>query len=359
MSSRATRYDAARQNPTHTNHAAAAGAALLAGASARLAITLLVALGTLAAGAPARAWPGTVAHVEGRARNPNPFPRPASLEGAVQFWRSIFTRYESHQTVLHDRKNMNVIWEVIPLPTDADGNVLEQQARARVRARTKALRQRLRQLAAAGTPQTPEDKILFSLVGYDADRIAGAAKRVRAQRGVADHFRKGLQRARNWLGKIYTILDAEGVPREIVALPFVESMFNPDARSSAGAAGLWQLMPGTAGDYGLRVNRRQDERLVVPKATRAAARLLRDNYEMLGTWPLAITGYNHGPYGVRRAVNELGSRELAYLIEHYKKSTWGFASKNFYAEFLAVLDILRELDPTEAAIAFESQSAAR
>ena len=71
--------------------------------------------------------------------------------------------------------------------------------------------------------------------------------------------------------------------------------------------------------------------------------MLRANYRMLGTWPLAITAYNHGPNGVRRAVQLVGSTDLVYLIDNYQRSTWGFASKNFYAEFLAALAIVRDL----------------
>ena len=78
------------------------------------------------------------------------------------------------------------------------------------------------------------------------------------------------------------------------------------------------------------------------ESTRAAAKMLGQNYRMLDNWPLAITGYNHGPYGVKRAVKKVGSTNLVYLIEHYKKDTWGFASKNFYAEFLAAVSILTD-----------------
>ena len=67
----------------------------------------------------------------------------------------------------------------------------------------------------------------------------------------------------------------------------------------------------------------------VMKATGAAAKLLKRNYKLLKSWPLAVTGYNHGAYGVKRAIRDVGSRELVDLIENYKKSTWGFASKNF------------------------------
>ena len=83
----------------------------------------------------------------------------------------------------------------------------------------------------------------------------------------------------------------------------------------------------------------------VMKATGAAAKLLKRNYKLLKSWPLAVTGYNHGAYGVKRAIRDVGSRELVDLIENYKKSTWGFASKNFYAELIAMIRIYEGLGP--------------
>ena len=71
------------------------------------------------------------------------------------------------------------------------------------------------------------------------------------------------------------------------------------------------------------------------KSTRAAAKLLRRNYELLGTWPLAITAYNHGQNGLKRAVQEAGTTDLVFLVTSYSKENWGFSSKNFYAGFLA------------------------
>ena len=83
------------------------------------------------------------------------------------------------------------------------------------------------------------------------------------------------------------------------------------------------------------------------KATWAAAKMLRQNHNKLGNWPLAITGYNHGPNGMYRAVKQVGSDDLMVLIKKYEKSTWGFASKNFYAELLAALSLLEEHIPKE------------
>jgi membrane-bound lytic murein transglycosylase D len=82
-----------------------------------------------------------------------------------------------------------------------------------------------------------------------------------------------------------------------------------------------------------------DERLDPFKSTVAAARLLEQNRSTTGSWPLAITAYNHGAAGVRRAVRKLGTHDIATIVRKYRSRTFGFASRNFYLEFLAAADV--------------------
>jgi membrane-bound lytic murein transglycosylase D len=97
-------------------------------------------------------------------------------------------------------------------------------------------------------------------------------------------------------------------------------------------------MPATARRY-LRVDHAQDERLDPFASTEAAALLLKQNYSVLQDWPLAITAYNHGLSGVRRAQRELGTGDIAEIVNRYRGERFGFASRNFYAAFLAAVDI--------------------
>jgi membrane-bound lytic murein transglycosylase D len=120
----------------------------------------------------------------------------------------------------------------------------------------------------------------------------------------------------------------------------VESSYNPRAVSKAGAVGLWQFMPVTARRY-LRVDGRIDERLDPMKASEAAALLLKQNYAVLKSWPLAITAYNHGIAGVRRAVRVTGTHDLGEIAKRYETDRFGFASRNFYAAFLAAVEVSR------------------
>ena len=132
------------------------------------------------------------------------------------------------------------------------------------------------------------------------------------------------------------------VPTIITRLPFVESMFNTKAQSKVGASGIWQFMPQTARRF-ILLTPIVDERNSPIKATRAAAKLLSENFQELGSWPLAITAYNHGSIGLTKAIRFLGSRDIGRIVESYESPSFGFASRNFYAEFLAAARSFSEL----------------
>ncbi len=170
-----------------------------------------------------------------------------------------------------------------------------------------------------------------------------AIGRIRFQLGQADRFHEGLIRAASWEAHIARVLEQHGVPKEIAALPHVESSFNPAAYSKVGAAGLWQFMPSTAKRF-MRVDSLVDERLDPYSATEAAANLMLYNYRLLGSWPLAVTAYNHGPGGLRRAQEQLGTSDIAVIVKRYQGATFGFASRNFYVSFLAALEVDRNAE---------------
>jgi membrane-bound lytic murein transglycosylase D len=123
-------------------------------------------------------------------------------------------------------------------------------------------------------------------------------------------------------------------PLELVALPHVESSYNPDARSHVGASGIWQFTRSTGRRF-LEVDHILDERNDPWAATTAAARLLAYNHSIAGNWPMAITAYNHGLAGVRRAMRQYGDTAYVDILRKYRGRTFGFASRNFYVAFLA------------------------
>jgi membrane-bound lytic murein transglycosylase D len=204
----------------------------------------------------------------------------------------------------------------------------------------------LRRIAAALTNESgrdalsEEDKRLLAMWGPNPSAIVlrDATQRIRFQLGQADRFKEGLIRSSTWQPHIAETFANQGLPSELAVLPHVESSFNAAAYSKVGAAGLWQFMRSTGRRY-MRVDDAVDERLDPYRSTEAAAQLLAYNYRVLGSWPLALTAYNHGAAGMRRARETVGSDDFVKINRTYTSRTFGFASRNFFPSFLAALTI--------------------
>ena len=235
----------------------------------------------------------------------SPFPLPAGLKDAVEFWKRIFTRYGFAEVVMFDPLDPGRIYSVLRATDNEQGRALVDKERARI------------------------------VADYD---LVDDETRIRSQRGAKEHFAEGLKISGRYMAQMQRIFRDEGVPVELAYLPLVESSFNIRARSVVGALGMWQFMPETGKKF-MRVDTTVDERRDPMASTRGAARLLKENFRILGSWPLAITAYNHGTEGILRAVKTVESDNLVDLIRRYQSPAFGFASKNFYAEFLAVVDI--------------------
>ncbi len=179
-------------------------------------------------------------------------------------------------------------------------------------------------------------------INAERSRIAAAygvdIERVKAQRGIKERTAAGIKRSGRYISQIKQIFRERGLPPELTYLPIVESSYEIGARSSVGALGIWQFMPRTGREY-MRVNSSVDERRDPIESSRAAASYLKQAYENLGSWPLAITSYNFGQAGMARAVAEVGSANLVDLIERYNHPHLGFPPKQFYAEFVAAVEI--------------------
>jgi len=156
-----------------------------------------------------------------------------------------------------------------------------------------------------------------------------------------NRVRDGIERSHMYLDYVKSEFEKANLPIELAYLPHVESSFNFKAYSRVGAAGIWQFMPATAKFYKLKVSKEVDERLDPIKSTKAAVRLLRDNYRQLESWPLAITGYNHGVNSMRKAVKKFGTNDFSKIFLKYNHDTFEFASKNFYPSFLAAVEVAK------------------
>ena len=270
------------------------------------------------------------------------FSYPPELEPDVRFWIRVYTEVTTEQGLLHDAWYLGLVYEVLrfdPADSPRQRERIVEQAKTRYAAL-------LRRFAAGDTDNlTEHERRILHAFGEKTTpaEFREAIERIRFQLGQADRFHEGLIRAQAYEASISRVLADRGVPPEIGALPHVESSFNPAAYSRVGAAGLWQFMPGTARRY-MRVDGVVDQRLDPYSATEAAANLMLYNYRLLGSWPLAVTAYNHGPGGLRHAEDELGTSNIAVIVKRYQGATFGFASRNFYVAFLAALEVDRNAE---------------
>jgi len=256
--------------------------------------------------------------------NDTQFPEPESLAPAVRFWASTFTQYGCRDVIVHDRIEPGLVYDVIRDVGPGDD--------ARVQAAIQAAVDRLERAKRA----EPTTLALFVTPVATPDTLA----RIRTHRGMREAFAQGLTAERLFRNVVRRALAAEKLPADLAALPLVESSYHPGLVSTAHAVGLWQLTAGVADRY-VRVDGKVDERRDPGRASVAAAAYLRDLYDQFGSWPLAITAYNHGPTGVQRARETVHSDDLGELVRRYEGPGFGFASRNFYAEFLAARHVLR------------------
>ena len=165
------------------------------------------------------------------------------------------------------------------------------------------------------------------------------------QKGYPKNFAAGLARSRKYVPYIRQEFERAGLPQDLVWLAMVESQFSPKIDSRVGAGGMWQFMRPTGRNYGLRADTEIDERYDWKKSTKAAIQYLTYLYQMFeGNWPLAVTAYNRGEYGMLRAIEAGGGeRDLATLIStppasnHIPEET-----KQFYAKLLASVIVARD-----------------
>ena len=265
-----------------------------------------------------------------------PFPRPAGVESNVQFWVDVFTGYGERDFVIHDRDQIWRTYQVMHLPGEgAPGRSDIDSLNGYLKDKYATI---LNRLATGQAPANYEERRVADLFkGEPLSAYALAAQNLRVQQGMREQFQEGLLRSRYYRPTMERIFRAAGLPPELVTLAEVESGFESRAKSGAGAVGIWQFTRGTGREY-MRITRYHDDRLNPTTETEAAAQLLRTNYATLGNWPLAITAYNYGTGGMATAASEYHS-DYESIVRNYSGSRFGFASKNYYPEFLAALQV--------------------
>jgi membrane-bound lytic murein transglycosylase D len=174
-------------------------------------------------------------------------------------------------------------------------------------------------------PPVPDSGLATSEIPMTTNRVVNQSISY-LQDEPDGHVKRWLRRVQVYGPMIDHILAEENVPRDLKYLAMAESGLNPRARSWAGAVGMWQFMPSTGRRYGLSINPWVDERRDPEKATRAAARHLRDLYEQFGDWHLAMAGFNCGAGCVRRALRHTDAEDPTYwdAYDHLPQETRGY-----------------------------------
>jgi len=289
------------------------------------------------------------------------FPLHKDMKPAYHFWVKIFSQYNTNEYVIHDSRKMNIIYEVVKLGVLDESRIDEPHTKTQkqfLKDKIKYYKKILNDLATIHpdtTKMNTEQKRVYALLSdfkYKND-FYNAMDQLRIQKGQKNRFRRGLEVSGRYMPFLKKIFKKYNLPEELTFLPHVESSFNYKAYSKVGAAGIWQFTRGTGKQY-LKITYEIDERLDPILVTEAAAKLLKRNYDELGSWPLAITAYNSGLYGMKRAKKKLKTTELNDIIKRYKSRYFKFASRNFYCEFVAAVHVVQNYQNYFGSIDFES-----
>ena len=287
---------------------------------------------------------------DGDSRVDKQFAVSETLRERVGFWFDVYTKYDQNRRIIHHQKFPWIIFKVVDVSDIINADTPRVRWLRNVKADTfvKAEQAKVRTALtriAKGVPleklNEEEKSVADALAPLKTKNLKTTAREaladLRVQTGQRNFFVEGLAVSPRYLSSMEKIFRAKKLPIELTRLPFVESSFNKQAVSKVGASGIWQFM-GNTGRKFLIVNGKIDERRSPFKASEAAAMLLRENHMILGrSWPLAITAWNHGPAGVRKACKAAHSKDLGTVVAKYHSKSFDFASSNFYSEFLGAL----------------------
>ena len=174
----------------------------------------------------------------------------------------------------------------------------------------------------------------FSMPDLDTDLVRKQEQWYLAR---PDYIERMTERSRMYIFHVVEELELRGMPTELALLPYIESAFNPQAISSAKAAGLWQFMPGTGRDFQLTQNVLRDDRRSVLESTRAALDYLQMLHDMFGDWHLALAAYNWGQGNVSKAIER---NKAAGLPTGYLDLNMPAETRNYVPKLQAVKDII-------------------
>lgn len=272
----------------------------------------------------------------------------------VRFWFGIYTRYDSNQVVIHDKDNLGIIYGVLDFTNLKDGNVNRYAKAAIVQKiineKIQEIKATLSDLSQAKTDSNLSLSLLKTLMDNNMAPPQDPVERnkffeyrvsnIRTQTGQRDSIGAGINRMQPYSLFFKVLFNKFQMPPELTAIPFLESSFNNIAESKVGALGIWQFMPYMGSHFMPKRSESVDYRVNPFIASIGALHLLKENYKILKSWDLAVTAYNSGTKHLVKARRDLGINHLEEIFSQYDHPHIGFASKNFYAEFLALVATL-------------------
>ncbi len=275
----------------------------------------------------------------------------------VRFWFLIYTHFASSQAVIHDKANLSIIYKVL------DFSSLHEKALPKNT--IYVLQQKISQEKLILVQSTLHDlvknpfevkastRFIFDSLEHAGVKLPTQKQQrsaffnrlrdnIRTQTGQKDFILEGMMRSLPYQKFLAEYFRQKNLPPELLAIPFLESSFNPKAHSRVGARGVWQFMPLIASFYVPKRTPLLDYRSNVGVASVSAAYLMSENFRIMKSWDLAVTAYNSGTKHLLKSKRALASQDvdLEDIIKHSDSEHFGFASKNFYSEFLALAHTL-------------------
>lgn len=291
------------------------------------------------------------------------FQIPKYFEKSVAFWFGIYTQYTKKQVVIHDKSDLGLIYKVLDF-NELHSSSINRFAKSKIQAQlsqeyVKRLKKALIKLSRKTKRLSADEKFILKVIKSSKLKIPRKfskrkrffrklSNNLRTQTGQRDMVYAGVLRAYPYEPYIKKQFKNFNLPQELLAIPFLESSFNPSANSKVAASGAWQFMPFIGNIFFPRASKYVDYRRNPVVSSLGAMHLLKQNKQILKRWDLAVPAYNSGTKHIQRAIKQIRRKRkiskknisLSMILENYKHSHLGFASKNFFSEFLALVHVL-------------------
>lgn len=295
------------------------------------------------------------------------FDIPKYFRSSVRFWFNIYTQFSSKQVVIHDMENLDLVYNVIDFSDLYSHDNIHKFAKAKIQTQlsleyTRRLKQIFKRLhSKALNKLNKEEEAIVTAIKKSGLKIPttkkskkkffiNLSKNIRTQTGQRNMIYQGIIRSKPYLPFLEEQLQNFRLPKEVLSISFLESSFNIEAKSKVAASGIWQFMPYISNLFMPKITDKVDYRQNPIISSLAAFHLIKENKLNLRRWDLAIPAYNSGPKHLKKALKKLSPRKkkstigLDYILTHYKHPHIGFASRNFYSEFLALTRVLAYKD---------------